>query len=53
MEINDSIPKEELKKLLTAEQYTCTQEEGTEAPFRNAYWNHHELMNLKKYFLSH
>ncbi|MBP9682800.1 MAG: bifunctional methionine sulfoxide reductase B/A protein [Bacteriovorax sp.] len=34
--------KEELKKLLTAEQYTCTQEEGTEAPFRNAYWNHHE-----------
>jgi peptide methionine sulfoxide reductase msrA/msrB len=34
--------KEELKKRLTPEQYTCTQEEGTEAPFKNAYWNHHE-----------
>jgi peptide methionine sulfoxide reductase msrA/msrB len=34
--------KEELKKKLTPEQYTCTQEEGTEAPFQNAYWNHHE-----------
>jgi peptide methionine sulfoxide reductase msrA/msrB len=34
--------KEELKKRLTPEQYTCTQEEGTEAPFKNAYWNNHE-----------
>lgn len=34
--------KEELKKILTPEQYTCTQEEGTEAPFHNAYWNNHE-----------
>ncbi len=34
--------KEELKKILTPEQYNCTQEEGTEAPFKNAYWNHHE-----------
>ncbi len=34
--------KDELKKKLTPEQYTCTQEEGTEAPFHNAYWNHHE-----------
>lgn len=34
--------KEELKKILTPEQYTCTQEEGTEAPFKNQYWNHHE-----------
>lgn len=33
--------KEELKKVLTPEQYTCTQEEGTEAPFRNAYWNNY------------
>lgn len=32
----------ELKKVLTAEQYTCTQEAGTEAPFKNAYWNNHE-----------
>lgn len=31
--------KEELKKMLTDEQYTCTQEEGTERPFQNAYWN--------------
>lgn len=34
--------KETLKKILTQEQYTCTQESGTEAPFKNAYWNHHE-----------
>lgn len=34
--------KDELKKILTPEQYTCTQEEGTEAPFKNAYWNNHE-----------
>lgn len=32
----------ELKKLLTPEQYNCTQEEGTERPFHNAYWNNHE-----------
>lgn len=34
--------KEELKKMLTPEQYSCTQEAGTEAPFKNAYWNHKE-----------
>ena len=34
--------KEELKKTLTPQQYSCTQEEGTEAPFKNAYWNNHE-----------
>lgn len=32
----------ELKKVLSKEQYSCTQEEGTEAPFKNAYWNNHE-----------
>lgn len=35
--------KEELKKILTPQQYSCTQESETEAPFKNAYWNHKEL----------
>lgn len=30
---------EELKKKLTPEQYLCTQEEGTERPFENPFWN--------------
>lgn len=32
----------ELRKKLTPEQYACTQEGATEAPFANAYWNNHE-----------
>lgn len=32
----------ELKKILTPEQYRIMVESGTEAPFQNAYWNHHE-----------
>jgi peptide-methionine (R)-S-oxide reductase len=31
----------ELRQRLTREQYEVTQHEGTEAPFRNAFWNDH------------
>jgi methionine-R-sulfoxide reductase len=31
----------ELKRRLTPLQYKVTQHEGTEAPFSNAYWDHH------------
>ena len=30
---------EDLKKILTPEQYRIIREKGTEAPFKNAYWN--------------
>ncbi|HEY8270553.1 MAG TPA: peptide-methionine (R)-S-oxide reductase MsrB [Pseudobdellovibrionaceae bacterium] len=32
----------ELRKLLTPEQYEIIARNGTERPFQNAFWNHHE-----------
>lgn len=34
--------REELQTQLSEDQYRVTQENGTEAPFHNLYWNHHE-----------
>lgn len=34
--------KEELKKMLSPEQYKVTQEDGTEAPFQNPFWDKKE-----------
>lgn len=33
---------DELKNRLTDEEYNITQEKGTEMPFQNKYFNHHE-----------
>ena len=34
--------KDDLKKRLTPLQFKVTQKDGTEAPFKNSYWNHYE-----------
>ncbi|MDQ8161703.1 MAG: peptide-methionine (R)-S-oxide reductase MsrB [Gemmatimonadota bacterium] len=33
---------DELARTLTREQFSVTQQSGTEPPFRNAFWDHHE-----------
>ncbi len=42
MSHNDYRKTPEALSRLTDAQYAVTQEDGTEPPFRNAYWNNHE-----------
>lgn len=38
----ENLSDAELRRILSPEQYRITQENGTERPFMNAYWNHKE-----------
>jgi methionine-R-sulfoxide reductase len=38
----NKLPKEKLLKILTPLQYKVTQENATEGPFENEFWNHRE-----------
>lgn len=38
----ENLSDEQLRAVLSPEQYRITRENGTERPFRNAYWNHKE-----------
>lgn len=40
--MSDPKREAELRQRLTPEQYRVTRQNGTEPPFANAYWNHHQ-----------
>ncbi len=42
MKDRGKLSKEEIKKKVTPLQYSVTQEEDTEPPFQNEYWNNHK-----------
>src|SRR5271156_6951556 len=42
MQYDKKYTDEELRKMLTPEQYSVARKDGTEPPFANKYWNNHE-----------